>query len=85
MADLVVMERLVKRLQPASSDEGFERQIQFLRLDADYVLDDLVHQVKSDEAADINNGGFERQIQFLLDAGMTEAEIAEAIDEELKQ
>lgn len=45
-------------------------------------LDELVHDVKSGEAADINNGGFESQIEFLLEAGFSEQEIQKAIQGE---
>jgi hypothetical protein len=38
-------------------------------------LDDLVHDLKSEEASEINNNGPEAQVEFLLDAGMTEDEI----------
>jgi hypothetical protein len=30
-------------------------------------LDELVHDIKSKEASQINNGGLERQVQFLLE------------------
>lgn len=42
-------------------------------------LDELVHDCKSSEAADINNSGFDGQIEYLIESGMTEKDIREAI------
>lgn len=35
----------------------------------DSELDDMVHDLKSAEAADVNNGGLAAQVGYLLDAG----------------
>lgn len=51
-------------------------------LDADtvtYWLDDLVHDLKSMEASDINNDGWESQLDYLLENGMTAEEIKETL------
>lgn len=36
--------------------------------DDEGALDEQVHEIKSGEAADINNGGFQAQVEFLLAA-----------------
>ncbi len=43
------------------------------------LLDDLVHEVKADEAAAINNEGPEAQVEFLLAAGVTPHEIVDRV------
>lgn len=40
-------------------------------------LDDLVHDLKAEEAADINNGGLTSQVEYLLSAGLTVEQIIE--------
>lgn len=30
-------------------------------------LDDVVHDLKAEEAADIDNGGIERQVEYIMD------------------
>lgn len=44
------------------------------------LLDDAVHDVKSREAASINNEGMESQIEFLLDSGYPEQEIIDMLE-----
>lgn len=43
-------------------------------------LDDLVHDTKSGEAADINNGGIDSQIDYLLESGWTMDAIWDALN-----
>lgn len=69
LARLEASERLMASIQKRG-DEGPDEQ----------ALDEAVHDVKSAEAADINNGGFQEQIDFLLDAGFTEQMIREMLD-----
>ena len=40
-------------------------------------LDELVHDVKSQEASDINNNGKRSQVDFLLSVGFTQERLAE--------
>ena len=47
--------------------------------DSDDLLDDLVIDVKSAEASDINNDGVEDQVRYLLKNGVGEREIRNAI------
>lgn len=50
----------------------------------DELLDELVHNLVSREASDINNGGHESQVRYLVEAlgaERAEAEIATAIEE----
>jgi len=42
-------------------------------------LDDLVHDVMSSKASDINNHGVPGQVKFLLAEGVSEAEIQETL------
>lgn len=44
-------------------------------------LDEKVIDLKCGEASDINNGGFEAQLQYLLDSGVSEEDIRQAIEE----
>jgi hypothetical protein len=43
------------------------------------LLDDLVHDIKSQEATDLNNRGVVAQVQFLLDSGFTPDNIRERV------
>lgn len=45
----------------------------------DSALDELVHDVKGEEAAAINNGGLADQVEFLLRAGCTEQDVLAAV------
>jgi hypothetical protein len=47
----------------------------------DGALDDLVHDCKSEEASDINNGGVPPQIDYLLKSGCMTGDIMNAIVE----
>jgi|WetSurMetagenome_2_1015567.scaffolds.fasta_scaffold246870_3 hypothetical protein len=44
-------------------------------------LDELVHDSKNAEAADINNDGLASQIEYLLSIGWTEEEITDRLEE----
>lgn len=43
-------------------------------------LDELVYDMKSSEASNINNGGVETQIRYLLSNGMSLEELKKAIE-----
>lgn len=43
-------------------------------------LDELVHDMKSQEASNINNGGIDEQIDYLLGSGWTLDGIWDALD-----
>lgn len=44
-------------------------------------LDEKVIDCKCSEAAAINNEGFEAQLQYLIDSGVSEEDIRQAIEE----
>jgi hypothetical protein len=43
-------------------------------------LDELVHEVASEQASNVNNGGIDSQIDYLLQAGWSEKDILERLD-----
>lgn len=43
-------------------------------------LDELVHEIKAEEAASINNGGVESQLDYLLESGMEAGEITKLLN-----
>lgn len=43
------------------------------------LLDELVHDAKSEEAASINNEGLQSQVDYLLESGYSEQEIREML------
>jgi hypothetical protein len=64
LARLEASERLVSSISEGTSEQA---------------LDDIVHDVKSREASNINNEGWQSQIDFLLDAGYSEEELREML------
>lgn len=62
--------------------EASERLVAAFREDVGFLLDEEVHDVKSAEAADINNSGLQAQIDYLLDAGYTEHQIRDLLEME---
>jgi hypothetical protein len=48
-------------------------------------LDELVYDMKSSEASNINNGGVETQIRYLLSNGMSLEELKKAIETDIIQ
>ena len=49
--------------------------------DYQFALDELVHEQKAQEAAAINNSGVQEQIKYLVSRGMSEEDIAKALQE----
>ena len=45
-------------------------------------LDEVIHEVASKAASDINNSGLEEQIAFLIDNGWTQENIIKYLEEE---
>lgn len=52
------------------------------RTEMQIALDDLVHDTKSQEASEINNGGPESQVQYLLESGFSLEDIITEINTE---
>ncbi len=46
-------------------------------------LDNLVHEMKSIEASNINNAGVSEQLDYLIESGMSPDQIAEAVKDGL--
>jgi hypothetical protein len=44
-------------------------------------FDEEIHDLKSGEAADINNGGFQDQVNYLLQCGYTDKQIYELVED----
>lgn len=45
-------------------------------------LDEIIHEVASQKASDINNSGLEGQVEFLISNGWTEEGIIKYLEEE---
>ena len=48
-----------------------------MSIDDEECMDEIVHDLKSEEASSINNGGMESQIEFLLQQGFCPSQIKE--------
>ena len=59
------------------SEEEFLKFCEEHGLDAESYLDDLVHDLKSQQASDVNNSGVEGQLAFLSSEGFGNKEIVE--------
>lgn len=64
-------------------DAGSFEELRLLtKLLGEDLLDGLVHDVKSEEAASINNDGKEAQVRFLLDNGFTRGDLLRELSKE---
>lgn len=64
-----------------NSEEGTNTLVSRLEAEAceDGDLDSLVYEITDRIAAQVNNGGIEEQVRFLLENGIQEDEILEAV------
>ena len=53
--------------------------------DAQEILDEMVHELKSREGSSINNQGMHQQLLYLLTYGVSEDEIYERLKEKLSE
>lgn len=67
--------------EPRNVHERIEAKIEELKLDANDLFDDMVHETAAEHAAAINNGGLYEQIDYLLDNGVDEGNIIEFLEE----
>ena len=80
-AEAWLRDKVLLRLERADAG-SFEELRLLTELLGEDLLDGLVHDVKSEEAASINNDGKEAQVRFLLDSGFTREDLLRELSKE---